>query len=371
MTIKERNSNFDFLRIISMLLIVFHHSVVRGILRFSISLNSLGGNQLFINPHNVWMNSFICESFAMFGKLAVAIFVMISGYFLIDSQSTYKKIGIKIFNLVVQVYFYSISIYLIATHFNWIQINPLLKLQSYVPFVYNTYYFITDYLILYLLYPYLNILIKNLTKRQHLFLIVVLSLCFTVIPIFTNAFISGTTMEDLIVFIMYYIIGSYIRLYPLKNNNIDKYIGLIGFICTMLFILLIMFIFNGLAGITGHQRYFAHSFNIADQYSCAVTLASLFLMYFIKNLHVHHSKVINFFSLTMFGVYLIHDNPIMQNVIWHKWINTSSLIYTPTIHLIITILIICPIIFIACSLIDSLRLIIFDLIKNAIASIYS
>lgn len=102
MNSKKRNSNFELLRIISMLLIVFHHSVVHGLLIASASMNQ--GTPV---SNQVWLTTFTGQLVAMFGKVAVAVFVMISGYFLVNSSFSWEKSLKKILFLVAQVYFYS------------------------------------------------------------------------------------------------------------------------------------------------------------------------------------------------------------------------------------------------------------------------
>ena len=63
---KDRNSSFELLRIISMLLIVAHHFVVHG--NFDL-ISSFSKNVFFL------------QSLSMFGKFGVNLFVLISGYF--------------------------------------------------------------------------------------------------------------------------------------------------------------------------------------------------------------------------------------------------------------------------------------------------
>ena len=70
---KERNSNFELLRIIAMLMIVFHHFSVHG--GFNYELTDISFNRLWLY--------FI----SMGGKIGVDIFVLISGYFLITNKA--------------------------------------------------------------------------------------------------------------------------------------------------------------------------------------------------------------------------------------------------------------------------------------------
>ena len=71
---KERSSNFELLRIVSMIGIVFHH-----FLNYSLGYNEFTYDT--ITP-----NSAFAAIFYLLGKIGVNIFVLISGYFLIESK---------------------------------------------------------------------------------------------------------------------------------------------------------------------------------------------------------------------------------------------------------------------------------------------
>ena len=66
---KERNSNFELLRIIAMLFIIFHHSVVHGLLNNN---TSIGGWTPVATK--VWLTTFTGQMVATLGKVAVGIF---------------------------------------------------------------------------------------------------------------------------------------------------------------------------------------------------------------------------------------------------------------------------------------------------------
>lgn len=91
MVMRERNSNIELLRIIAMLLIVMHHFSVHGL-----------GKEL---PY--CLNRYIAGTTILGGKFGVAIFVLISGYYMCRSRFTVKKL-LKIWG---QVAFYSLSIF--------------------------------------------------------------------------------------------------------------------------------------------------------------------------------------------------------------------------------------------------------------------
>ena len=98
MTNKKRISKFEFLRVIAMYLIVLHHSIVHGAL-------SISANQLKLHP----INASILSVLESGGKIGVFLFVLITGYFMINSRITLKKI-VKFW---LPIFFWSVILYLI------------------------------------------------------------------------------------------------------------------------------------------------------------------------------------------------------------------------------------------------------------------
>lgn len=353
MKTSKRNSNFELLRIITMLLIVFHHSIVHGLLVNSTALGQ--GNP--VTPQ-IWGTVFVGQMVAMFGKVAVAIFVMISGYFLVNSKSSGKRSLKKVLFLTAQVYFYSVIIYLVAAHFKWINPKDSGTLQqAFLPLFYNTNWFATEYLMLYLIYPYLNVALHNINQRQHRNLILILIVTFTVVPTIFPNFGNYGSYGLLVVFILYYVIGAYIRLYNLKN---EKKIGGILAISSVLLLVIVIYCNDYLGKISNNQHYYINSLNIVQQYSFIIVLIAIGIILFFKHIDLGQNRVINTIAATTFGIYLIHDNPIMEQAIWMKWLNMPSLL-TPNVgHLLSVIVVVCPLIFIVCSLIDYIRIKIFN-----------
>ncbi len=88
---KPRQSNIELLRIIAMLLIVFHHFAVHG-------------NFYFSNEEKISVNQFWLRCIAIGGRVAVDTYVLNSGYFLINSKSV--KIN-KVLKMLFQMYTYA------------------------------------------------------------------------------------------------------------------------------------------------------------------------------------------------------------------------------------------------------------------------
>ena len=82
---KQRESNFELLRIVCMALIVLHHLSVHG----NIVLESI-----------TKVNGLFLTVFSSVGKLAVNVYVLISGYFLINSKFKFSKLLDLVFQTV-------------------------------------------------------------------------------------------------------------------------------------------------------------------------------------------------------------------------------------------------------------------------------
>ena len=91
----ERNSSLELLRILAMIMIVFHHFAVHGGFVYDYSVLTIP---------RFWVN-FI----SMGGKIGVDVFVLISGYFLVVDREPVINVR-RIFKFWFQIYFYSIII---------------------------------------------------------------------------------------------------------------------------------------------------------------------------------------------------------------------------------------------------------------------
>lgn len=92
---KNRKSNFELLRIVAMLMIVLHHVMVHGVLEGGIKTN-------------LTATGFLSVGLASGGKIGVMIFMLMTGYFLVNKREVNKKsMGV----LWIQVFTYSFGIY--------------------------------------------------------------------------------------------------------------------------------------------------------------------------------------------------------------------------------------------------------------------
>lgn len=292
---KERQSNFELLRIICILMIITLH-YFNG---------SMGGALNTNNLPNTHLNFYLVRVGESLGIIAVNCFILITGYFMYKENTVKLK---KVFNLIFTLVFYN---------FLLLGISAILKIPGYdantnenlfKSFFGDGAWFIIIYIILYLLAPYINLIIKNISKKQHITLILIMLIAFSIYP----TFIQNTTVFDngygIINFVMLYFIGSYISKYSVNKRKIWLY--LLGYLLMQsitFYSSLNPFIKNG-----------AYAYNTIFNVMGAVFLFLAFSKLNIK------SKIINKISKHTLGIYLIHVNIFIRVYMWRTILKTSE-----------------------------------------------
>lgn len=162
---KVRQSNFELMRILSMIFIIISHILVHG----KVLDNTTGVLHLLFT---------LVMSFIL---VHVNSFVLLVGYFNYDKDFSWKKF-LKSFN---QAWFYQIVIVLVIFFTGYDAISKIDLIKNLSPF-FNAYWYVVCYLCLYLLSPFLNRLISNMNQKEHKRLIVLLLFLFSFIPFVTN-----------------------------------------------------------------------------------------------------------------------------------------------------------------------------------------
>ncbi|MDO4218974.1 MAG: acyltransferase family protein [Synergistaceae bacterium] len=322
---KERSSNLELFRIIVMLLIIAHHYVVNS------GLTDPGG-PVFACP-------FSCKSiflllFGMWGKTGINCFVLITGYFMCTSNITLKKF----LKLLLEVYFYRIIFYLIfsISQYQHFSLTALAKVLFPVSNVSNG--FTSCYLLFFLFIPFLNILIQNITEKQHALLIALCAFVYVILGTIPQMLV---TMNYVSWFIVLYFMASYIRLYPKKYFDDTKITGWM----TMLLVFVSMLSVVAMLWL-GKLPYSL----VADSNKLLAVLTGVFSFCFFKNIQIRNSKFINTVAASTFGVLLIHANSdTMRQWLWKDTLNNvgmynSSLLYIHAFASVVGIFVVCTII---------------------------
>lgn len=330
--IKQRNSNLELFRIVTMLAIIAHHYVVNSnLLHLMEEESSWNSSVLFL---------FL---FGWGGKTGINCFIMITGYFMCLSNISIKKF----LKLLFQIEFYNILIYCSFLVSGYIDFSVTNCAKSILPITSIQHNFTGCFLIFYLAIPFLNILIKGLSQKQHLFLLLFFLSFFTILPqmqIHLNfSYVSWFTIV--------YFIAAYIRKWPIKHFE-DKNLTALGLFLSLgasfgSVTLGYWFFLN-----TGRKLWY---YFVSDCNSILAVITAFFAFLFFKNLNIGYSKFINVVAASAFGVFLIHTNgDAMRHWLWYDLFRNTEFFGSKylIVHAFLTILLI----YIFCFFIDFLRI---------------
>ena len=326
-TKKERKSNLELLRIFSMILIIMGHFSYYGEFNFE---NAVTFNRIFVNILRIG------------GKIGVSCFVLISGYCMVDSKFKVKKV----INLILEVLTYSLLGLIIAYIINPNSIGLKNILKSLFSITYGQYWFITTYIVLYLLSPFINKCINVLSKVEFKYLIFILLLIEVIIPTIST---SEVNVHEIIIFIMLYIIGAYINKFPNDLFNSKK--NIIYALILYNFIIVTVVILDLLS--IRMDKIKDYTFYFAKFHSIPSILCSIFIFLSFKNMKDFYNKHINRIASTTLGIYLIHENMFMRPIIWKEIFKCNT--YSNSQYLILNAIITIGSVFLIGMIVDFIR----------------
>ncbi len=337
----ERQSNFELLRIVSMVLIVAFHVSVHG--------NWDVGN--IYRPEELTFNTYFLQCLLPFGKTGVNLFVLISGYFLIQStRSTWPKL-VKLW---IEMLFYSIAISVAFALFDGREYTLRDIVWILTPTISYVWWFASTYMLMLALSPFINKALHACDEKTHLKLIIGLIIIWSVIPSALNITLE---LNNLLWFITLYVIASYLRLYPHHfRRGVAAYLS----IALLAYIVLLALIYLG-----DVTHYTSDFWNISDpaflinlQNSMLILILSVSIFLAFSKMNIGHNKIVNAIAGTTFGVYLIHDHDFVRWKIYSDVFDCFG--HTDSDLIIPYVLFMVATIFIACAAIDFLRHLIFD-----------
>lgn len=308
---KQREGNFELLRIIAMILIIFHHYAYHG--------NLMGVNEAGINA---WIGRFIYIG----GKLGVHLFILITGYYMIDSKFKIKKL----LKIILETIIYSAGVELFFVY--------VLKNQQDPIDLITNYWFVNAYIAVYLCSPFLNKLLKTCTRKEvHIFIIILLILLKTWVK------------TDILTIIFMYIIGAYIKLYnfDFKKPKMAKWYAILGYTVIFISMFVRMFINDNFI-----EMYYA---KWAEIRSIPLMFVSISMFLWFKNLKIKNNKIIQSFAASSFAVYLLHDNIPNRSNLWWGLLKADRVYFLNPLLVIAHIVICTMIIYITAVILEFIR----------------
>ena len=328
--IKQRKSNFELLRIIAMILIIAGHFAFQS----GAAYNTIGVNKTFT------------YMFGYASRISVNIFLMLGTWFMIDNEFNGKRV-VQIYS---QTWFYSVVLTAIAIFIDPSVFSIKTVIGAMLPFTRMKLWYVTIYIELMLLSPYLKKFMSTLKEIELRNLTIVLTL-FVVIISTMHSFVD-TFLCALTYFVYMYIFMYYYKKYlvnKIKLKRLLLIIGVLGYLCL---VVVKLFCDN-----TDYSFGIKISSVIAQFLSDYKSLPNFVISiciftYFIK-IDIGCSKLINYVAASTLGVYIIHQVPAFHDVMWFKIFDANS--WMNSQHYIINYLGVVIIVYILSIIVDKLR----------------
>ena len=302
---KNRNSRVELLKVAGILLVVLNHVV-----------QSLQTPSPFI-PDDSYLVHFgeatndyhllLLSIFRYSGNLGNTLFFVCSAYYLLDSRNINYR---KWFQLLVNIWAVSTIVLFVISVFSHVYLNREVILHQLFPTLFGNNWYMTCYLLFYLLHTSLNKIIHQVSQHELLRMTLVLALLYIIINFFFYGQFFFTSV--LIEWIAIYFCVAYIKLYThslssnLRLNVLLVFIGLVG--GTVLILL------TNYIGI--NTKLFSHSNSLLRWNSMTnpFTLTFVIGLLHIALLKKGSNRGINFISSFSMLIYIIHENDLLRSI---------------------------------------------------------
>ena len=287
-----RQSNFEFLRIVCMLMVLVCHAV--GYVQEQDLVGVQGVLKLLLSQ---------------FCLVCVNVFIMISGWFGI--KASWKGAGKLLFQVLYITLLCALVFLILGLPVSFRRdILPNLLFGS-------GYWFVVAYLILYAISPVLNAFIERASQKEYRNVLIAWMIVEFVYGFLldTGHFAFGFSPLS---FIGLYLLARYARLYPGKlfslsiRDNFLVYIGV-----TLLSIVAFWF----------GYKWFGMGFHLNHYDSPLAIVASLYFLLAFSKMKFQ-SKTINWLASSAFAIYLVHEN-LLVSPWYHRFFDNMTEWGTP------------------------------------------
>ena len=257
------------------------------------------------------INQFLFNFIKVLCLVGVNVYVLISGYFLCTSSFKMSK-AIRV---VRETFIFSVLIFAGMAVLERTDGSLAGLFQSVFPVYLSTYWFITVYILLFLLSPYLNILINQFSKKEYekfLFLLFMVNCVWQFFHPLASFGVNGG--YSIVHFIFLYFVAGYLRHHGTFVSSLNKGIYLS------------VYILIGAVTALMLQQAWQLPFKLLTYNSPITVVMSLALFLFFSKLSFV-SRPINAISGYVLGVYLIHEHPLIRQRLWAnvmEWINVRN-----------------------------------------------
>lgn len=312
----RRKSNYELMRIISMFLIVLSHVITHGKIIENTQL-SPGVREVFIILKIITL-------------VHVNSFVLLSGYY--QCTGTFKQK--KLWKIITEIIFYELTIMIVLMLLKVIPFDKNIIIGELFPIelIFNSYWFMKYYIILYCISPFINSAINSFTKKQFGNCLLILTIFTSLLPFLCGLNSIYNNGFSIYQFIYLYLVGSYLRKYPIENNYIGRRLSKELLQLLLLLVMIFSTLSNyllqkagmALGGINYTMNIISTNIKTTGMLynNPFVIIQSICYFYIFKNISIS-SKLINKLGSLVMGIYLIHDNHFLRMYLY-KWLKIDN-----------------------------------------------
>ena len=197
----ERNSGIELLKIFAILLIILSHVVQ------TLGENALVDCALDLRIATTNLQQFVLVILRQAGTLGNAIFFTCSAWFLLDSKKVNKK---KWWFMLLEVWSISVTILAVTYILRSGNIEAKMVMESLLPTTFAANWYMTCYLLFYLLHPTLNEIIGRMSQKELLRTASLLAVLYIGFNFIKSSFFFPSAI---IIWVAIYFAVAYIKLY--------------------------------------------------------------------------------------------------------------------------------------------------------------
>ena len=344
---RSRRVEFELLRILAMAGVVMNHV-------FNYGLDIYGDFRVDASSPVGALVWSVLEIMKLMALPSVNCYILITGYFMIDRTELRLKGIWKVWST---TWFYAVGIYLLCVLLGIVPFEEKELLRHATPLLSNDYWFVTSYLILSLLAPFIARTLQHASKWQfQLALVIGGIICFQ--PLL-GWLLMGK--QQVLLFIYLFMIGGYIRKYADQAFSMRQ--AVLAYIVTMMVM-------------SAYTLYKNHPLEntlytvFAMAYHGLVLPLSVAMFYIAKAWRIENKRIrkaILCLAPLSFAVYIIHTQSIVHAWMWEDAFQRFAdchVCMLPFVCIVFTLAV-----FVVCVLVDYLRVSLSRFIMKTVSSI--
>lgn len=296
---KERESGIELYKVIAIFLIVLSH-VIQTLTEPNYVLGIGEGTFINIATATTNLNVLLLAVFRICGALGNNMFFICSAWFLVNSKKMSLK---KVVHMILDVWIINMIV-LIALRSIGVQLQISDTVKTFFPTTFANNWYITCYLLFYMIHPFLNRMIEQLSINEHLALTSFLFVIYFIIPVLPLEEINLFFANEFVIFLATYVIVSFIEIYKNEWTENLKFNECILFVSIISYVVLILCVdFLGF-----RTNYFLNRLVRWNMNNSLFMFLIAFSSFNIMKKKKFINRSINYISSLSLLVYIFHEN---------------------------------------------------------------